>query len=184
MGKQINYWMDYNDFVVLAQKALEMGCVIYRRCAEKDGRLAFGRDISVVAPEVYGYWFYLPQAGEIVIGTRGGREYVDVFDNTALIEAGFSCVDAETKKISRSRLWCSTGFYDKDGEFIKRPEELTRVYNTLARFAKKLAPYTEVTRSYVSRWGDNCGETVEYRKKEYVSQSCIDKMAEGYELVT
>ena len=70
----------------------------------------------------------------------------------------------------------------RDGEFIKRPEELTKAYNTLARFAKKLASYTEVTRSYVSRWGEDCGETVEYRKKEYVSRSCMDKAAEGYAL--
>lgn len=73
MGKQINYWMGYDDFVLLAKKALEIGCVIYRRRAEEDGKLAFGRDISVVVPEVNGYAFYLPEAGEIYIKTLDGR---------------------------------------------------------------------------------------------------------------
>ena len=31
MGKQLNYWMDYDSFVLVAKKALELGVVIYRR---------------------------------------------------------------------------------------------------------------------------------------------------------
>ncbi len=31
MGKQINYWMDYDNFILLAQKALDLGCVIVKQ---------------------------------------------------------------------------------------------------------------------------------------------------------
>ena len=30
MGKQINYWMDYDNFLLLAQKAIDLGCTIVK----------------------------------------------------------------------------------------------------------------------------------------------------------
>ncbi len=36
MGKQINYWMDYDNFILLAKKALELGCVICRRHTDEE----------------------------------------------------------------------------------------------------------------------------------------------------
>ncbi|EEG55094.1 hypothetical protein CLOSTASPAR_02830 [[Clostridium] asparagiforme DSM 15981] len=30
MGKQINYWMDYDNFLSLSQKALDLGCTIVK----------------------------------------------------------------------------------------------------------------------------------------------------------
>ena len=39
MGKQINYWMDYDNFVLLAKKALELGCVINRIRADENGSI-------------------------------------------------------------------------------------------------------------------------------------------------
>lgn len=101
----------------------------------------------------------------------------------AIIEAGFSSIHQEKKKITRSRLWCSSGFYGEDGEYINRPESLTKVYNSLARYAKKLAPYIELVDVYISSRDENYGEEVKYKHKEYVSQYFIDKMSEGYELV-
>ncbi len=184
MGKQINYWMDYENFILLAEKALELGCVIYRIRADKNGKIIFGKDIRVVIPEEWNYIFYFPEAGEIKIEILDGTEYIKRFADggQALIEAGFSLINQKQKKITRNRLWCSTGYYNSDDEFIARPEQLTKVYNTLARFVKKLAPYTELTDIYVSRRDEDYGQKIEYKHKEYVSQFCIDKMAEGYKL--
>mgnify|MGYP003585235304 CR=1 FL=1 len=39
MGKHINYWMDYDSFLLITEKALELGCVIYRQKSGKDGKL-------------------------------------------------------------------------------------------------------------------------------------------------
>ncbi len=185
MGKQINYWMDYENFTLLAGKALELGCVIYRNKADESGKIVFGKDISVVIPDVRNYIFYFPEDGEITIESINGRESIQRLGDgeLALIEAGFSLLDQKKKKITRNRLWCSTGVYHTDGEFIARPEHLTKVYNTLMRFVKKLAPYTELTDVYVSVRDEDYGTEVEYKHKEYVSQLCIDKMSEGYKLV-
>ena len=30
MGKQINYWLEFDGFLLLAQKALDLGCTIVR----------------------------------------------------------------------------------------------------------------------------------------------------------
>ena len=92
-------------------------------------------------------------------------------------------IHQEKKKITRSRLWCSSGFYREDGEYINRSEDLTKVYNSLARYVKKLAPYTELVDVYISSRDKDYGKEVEYKHKEYVSRYCIDKMSEGYKLV-
>ena len=185
MGKQINYWMDYENFKLLAEKALELGFIIYRRRADEQGKIVYGNDISIVTASVKDYYFYFPKAGNIIINTINGRECVRTIGESsqAIIEAGFSSIHQEKKKITRSRLWCSSGFYREDGEYINRPESLTKGYNSLARYAKKLAPYIELVDVYISSRDENYGEEVKYKHKEYVSQYFIDKMSEGYELV-
>ncbi len=61
--------MDYDNFVLLAKKALELGCVIYRAYADENGRIIFGEDISIVIPDEHNYWFYFPDAGGISVET-------------------------------------------------------------------------------------------------------------------
>jgi len=185
LGKQINYWMDYENFILLAEKALELGCIIYRRRADEQGKIVYGNDISIVTANVSDYYFYFPQAGKIVIDIINGRECISTIHDSgqAIIEAGFSIIHQEKKKITRSRLWCSSGFYREDGEYINRSEDLTKVYNSLARYVKKLAPYTELVDVYISSRDKDYGKEVEYKHKEYVSRYCIDKMSEGYKLV-
>lgn len=185
MGKQINYWMEYETFLLLAQKALELGCVIYRSKADSNGKIVFGKDISVIIPEEYDYYFYFPEDGKISIEMRNGKEYVNRIGDAqqAIIEAGYSRICPNKKKITQNRLWCSTGFYAENDVFISRTEHLTKVYNSLARYVKKLAPYTELTDVYISRKDENYGEEVEYTHKEYVSPFCMEKKKEGYKLV-
>lgn len=185
MGKQINYWMDYESFRSLAEKALELGCIIYRQSSDEQGKLVGRNDISIVTAEVRDYYFYFPKAGKIIIDVINGRECIKTIceSGQAIIEADFSIIHPEKKKITRSRLWCSSGFYKEDGEYINRPEALTKVYNSLARYVKKLAPYTELVDTYISSRDDTYDKEVEYKHKEYVSQYCIDKMSEGYKLV-
>ena len=45
----------------------------------------------------------------------------------------------EKKRITRGRLFCISDYYNDDGELIKRPDCVTKVYNALARYVKKLA---------------------------------------------
>jgi len=52
----------------------------------------------------------------------------------SLIEASFSRNDKE-----KARIYVTTGFYDEYGNWIVRPELLTKTYEKLARRARKLA---------------------------------------------
>ena len=43
-----------------------------------------------------------------------------------------------------------TGRYTDDGDWIPRPDMLTKVYNKLVRVVKKVAPYTELAHFVVN----------------------------------
>lgn len=187
MGKQLNYWMDYDSFVLLAKKALELGFVIYRRKADKNGKLVFGTNIDVVTKDEKDYFFHLPDAGEIVISVCNGRETVNNGigkGSNVIIEAGYSYVNDKhkVKQITRSRIYCTTGYYDDNGVFVERPEVLTKAYNSLARYTRKLAPYTELHDLRIGSRDDNYGQIFEYTHKEYVTAWCLQKREEGYKL--
>ena len=55
MGKQINYYMEYEAFLKIAQAALDSGCVIVK---DYDGKIT-GTDISIVTPDCTNYFFHL-----------------------------------------------------------------------------------------------------------------------------
>lgn len=57
---------------------------------------------------------------------------------------------------------------------ISRPECLTKIYNSLARYVKKIAPYTELLDIRVSTRDENYGEEYEYRHKEYITKTCLN----------
>lgn len=189
MGKQISYWMEYESFLLVAQKAIDLGCIIVKE-DDKTGKVIESRDIAIVTPDKTGYYFHLPEAGEIKI-EKGvdGSECVErgySASENSLIEAGFSRIinEPERKVVTRSRIYCITGYYDDNGEYIPRPDCLTKVYNSLARFVKKVAPYTEITSTAFSQREEDYGQLFEYKHKEYVTKTCLDlKNNEGYRLL-
>lgn len=185
MGKQINYWLEIDGFKPLAQKALELGCEIVREDLSKYDRtrVTVSRDLDIITDENGAwYFFHLPEAGKIEIkefdcGERLNHNFNECMNS--IIEAGYSRVITEEKHIRRARLYLSTGYYDKNEVFIYRPDCIVKVYNSLARYVKKLAPYTEITRSYI----DRNGAKAEYKIKEYISPYCLGLFEnEGYDL--
>ena len=68
MGKQINYYMEYDSFILLAKKAIELGCEIIPFSAEVLNR---GCSLDMVSKENRNYCFHVPEAGEI---KKGGPE--------------------------------------------------------------------------------------------------------------
>lgn len=60
MGKQINYWLGYEDFLKIAQAALECGCVIIKNAS---GTRMYGQTLDFVTEHEHYYWFYVPEAG-------------------------------------------------------------------------------------------------------------------------
>lgn len=137
MGKQINYYMNYQSFLQVAQAALDAGCLIIRG-DHTDEQPKPSAELSAVAPECDQYFFYLPELADLVYQTDiYGKHYLayHVFPlNLAVIEAGYSRYPA-----NEARLYVATGYYDKDGQWIPRSERITKVYEKLARKARKVA---------------------------------------------
>ena len=81
------------------------------------------------------------------------------------------------------RLYVLSGFYNDKGEYVPRPVCVTKVYNRLVRMVKRLAPYNELTDTYVSMNDDDYLQEKEWKHKEYISPELFElKMREGYKL--
>ena len=137
MGKQINYYMNYESFLQVAQAAMDAGCLIVKG-GHTDTVPKPSSDISIVTPEWPNYFFYLPELGDLEYRTDiYGKYYLDFSYNAlglAVIEAGFS-----KHPDDRARIYVMSGFYDENDTWIARSEKITKVYNKLARKVRKVA---------------------------------------------
>lgn len=183
MGKQINYYMGYQDFLTIAQKALECGCKILKAV---DGKYVQGDSVDFVTEDEKRYYFYLSEAGELCAKILpNGHEMIGGYgaSGNVVIEAGYSYINVGNKQITRARLFINTGYYDEQGQWVPRPDCLEKVYNRLMRVAKKLAPYTELVDTYISRREEDYLQEREYKHKEYISNECLLLREEqGYKL--
>ncbi len=173
MGKQINYWMDYESFRKVAKTAVDLGCLILKS-DPATGKLVQSKDSDLITKDHYRYYFYLPEAGALHVQPFGERELPRSIGETGntIMEAGYSEIKGEGKEIRRSRLYLTTGYYDENGGFVYRPDSVVAVYEKLVRKVKKLCPYTEVLDV---RFGK------EWLHKEYISPSCLQlREQEGY----
>lgn len=61
MSKKISYYLEFDGFLQLAQKALDLGCSII--CEDKNtGVLTQSRDIGIITQNRGIFWyFYLPK---------------------------------------------------------------------------------------------------------------------------
>lgn len=181
MGKQINYWLGYEDFLQIAQAALVCGCIITKTVS---GKLIYGQTLDIVTEHEHHYRFYIPEAGNLS-GKTLPFEAKDIQGyspaGNAVIEAGFSFKNDKSKKITRSRMFVISGYYDEQGEYIPRPECVTKIYNRLVRIVKKIAPYTELTDiCYNER---NPYYLQEYKHKEYITPEYLNlKECSDYKL--
>ena len=176
MGKQINYWMGYEDFLPIAQKALDLGCMIVKPAG--GGKLLYGRTLELVAKEECRYYFYVPEAGKLAgiesppASKRDWTDYSGV--GNAMIEAGFSFRTDKKKKLTRGRLFVISGYYDDDEQYIPRLDCVTKIYHALVRVAKKAAPSTEWTETYISTRPEDYLQEKVHTCKRYISPRCLD----------
>lgn len=183
MGKQINYWLGFEDFLQIVQVALDSGCVIIKPVS---GKLTYGQTLDIVTESEHHYYFYVPEAGEL-LGKSIPFEDEAIGSYTAtgnsVIEAGFSFRNDETKEIVRNRLFVISGYYDDKGDYILRPECVTKTYNRLVRIVKKIAPYTELTDTYTSTKDEDYLQEKAWKHKEYISPQFLQlKLLHNYKL--
>lgn len=183
MGKQMNYWLGYEDFLQIAQTALDCGCVIMKNVS---GRWSYGQTPELITEWEHDYWFYVPEAGSlsgITLPFEDGDMRVYSAEGNTVIEAGFSYKKDGSREITRSRLFVISGYYDEQGEYVPRPECVTKIYQRLVRAAKKAAPLTELTDTYTSVKEDSYLQVKERIHKEYISpQFLLLKLNENYRL--
>lgn len=185
MGKQLNYYMDYDSFLIVAQTALDNGCIIVRENfwnPNSDKKIVQARDLSIIIKEWKSYYFYLPEAGDLVVKYMPGEgserlERFGISGSASIIEAGYSFI--RDKRILRSRIYSYSGYYDENGEWIPRDERILKLYNKLVRVVKKIAPYTELTDIRTNMDDEQC----EYKHKEYITPYCLQlRERDGYKL--
>ena len=169
MGKQINYYMGYRDFLSVAQAALNSGCIIYRRSFENDKWIS-GTTLDSITPNCRKYYFHYPAIGNFDVELISDKQYVPYDSLLNVIEAGFSIPNEEKHLIVSNRLYVITGRYADDGNWVPRSEMLTKVYNKLVRVVKKIAPYTEVEHFVVNPMY----EGKKFKRKKYISSDYYD----------
>lgn len=171
LGKQINYYIEYDSFVLLAQKALDLGCKIIKEDLLK-GVVIESDSIDIISEECKVYYFYIPEAGKYKVEMIGNKERIDYgysASGVTMIEARMSTILNDNKEITRGRLYCVTDYYDEEGNLIKRLDLVTKIYNALARYVKKLAPYTDVEHYVLNPMYE--GKKV--LTKEYITSKCL-----------
>lgn len=166
MGRQINYYMEHESFLQVAQLALDCGCEIIKNDLKaRPATVVCSCDISTITPSDWILWFYVPEAGQLATVTTDIGERVDhgyTESGSALIEAGVSLILKDEKIIRRNRLYVSSGYYNSGGEWIPRPKCVDAIYGKLMRRVKKLT---------------------EYNGSYYVTEYCTKLFKEGYKLM-
>ena len=76
MGKQINFYIEYELTVMLAQKALEYGCRIIKHDTA-DGIVTESDNTGIISRDFEVYFSHVPEAGKYRIIKSGERETVD-----------------------------------------------------------------------------------------------------------
>lgn len=183
MGKQINYYIGYEDFIKLAEQAVKNGCIILKK---EHGKYVRDNSVRIITQDCNRYYFYIPEAGVLELQMHDDNEFIGGYNSSGnvVIEASYSIVKPEQKTISRGRLFSITGYYDKDKNWINRPECVEKLYNKLVRVVKKIAPYTEIVDEIISTSSEDYLKTKEWKHKEYITKEllCL-KENDDYKLV-
>lgn len=173
--------MEYKSFLLLAQKAIDIGCKIIKEDLQK-GIVIESDSIDIISEDCISYYFYIPEAGKYSVEMMGNKERIDYGYSSSgitMIEAGISKILRNQKEITKRRLYCVSAYYDEEGNLIKRSDLVTKKYNTLARYVKKIAPYTEVEHYVLNpRYAGKKVTT-----KEYITGECLSYVQnEGFKI--
>lgn len=182
MGKQINYYMGFDDFRKLAQYALDIGCVIWK---QEKAKIVCGNSVDIVVPDRFQYYFSLPEAEKVIIHILDSKRRIGGYDQSGnvVIEAKLSRIWHDRKEIARGRLFLISGYYDAQGKWIDCPECMKKIYEQLKRKVKKVAPYTEMT-DFITDYASENYKQVERKHKEYITSELLALHTNnGYKLI-
>ena len=158
MGRQIQYYMELEMFMLVTKQALELGFTIIQ--GKKDFTILKSIDSVDFNQRLY---LYLSLDNYPLRISNNG--FIDEL-SCPIIEAGFSRINDQNLQISNARLWVSSGFWDNGEKYITRSDELDKKYSMLVKYIKKSTIFTEVeVRTHSG---------MKVKSKEYITPFCLD----------
>lgn len=160
MGKQIEYYSEMDSYMLIVNKAIELGLKIIT----KDNNIIASIEEDNIYNEIK--YFYLEEAGSLKLRENG---IIDILESP-IIEANPPYTN--DGKVYKSRLWVSSGFWMNEDIFIKRDKMLEKKYDAIVRYLKKITNYVEIevkakNPDYERRY---------FLRKIYITETLYDKV--------
>ncbi len=160
MGKLINYWMEYEAFLKVAEKALSIGLLILKKV---DGVMTKYDSIDAITRDCNYYAFCTEEYnGEITS------------PSVMVIDAGFSDIDEKARYIMQNNISIPSGMYNSAGDWVECPRRLSEAFNILAETVESLCPDTEITDTYISRREENYMQKAIYKRHVNITPYCLE----------
>ena len=156
MGKQFNYYADFDLSLRIREMALSLGLEIIKQDS-RSRQITRARSADDFSTE-YSIFFYDELFGTLSFNRNTGL----INDsNSPVIQVSQTKVNDEEEYVSRGRLWVSTSHYDANGAKIVTVPELIKKYTKLVAFIRRNVVNEEVPH----------GECRDVYIKSYVSMS-------------
>lgn len=164
MGKQFEFIMDKYDEEKFFEFVKNDAIVFFSKCAQNPKSI-----IELPEDEWFILYLYKEIFGDMKYKEIPGRyKYINPSD-APVIEYRSTIIRHNIKEIQRGRLWVEMRYYD-DENLILKNGLLDDWYKELCKWIKKTLKCIEIP------FGDK-------NKKEYVSQSLINLVENGYKLL-
>ena len=158
MGRQINFYMSESVQAEFMEFLKQNQFIYYDYYTNKVENPA--------DKKLYAVYLYRENYG-VFLRKKNDNRYIDDMDGP-VIEFSRSIINAETKKITRGRLWMMDWYFDEAGNKVKKNELLTKDYEKLVRGVKKYVPYQEyIQKGYILKGYIN-DEVIELQKQGYI----------------
>ncbi len=164
MGKQFRFIMDESDKKFMFEYVIKQGKA-YTHIKVEGIKEIFELPNSLWI----NLYFYKDEFGNIKFKYIGEKKYINS-TLSPVIEFGNTIVRTNVKEIQRGRLYLEMRYYDSDGKLLLKSEKLDEWYKELIKWIKKHLKCVEVMSN---------GKVV----KEYVSESLVEYVKDGYKLL-
>jgi len=140
MGKQIIFYMDYETEAKFFEYLLPQ-CKISNRV--ENGKMMFVDELPERFSGQKGWiklLLYKPEMGSCdIVNFDDGRGFVNQ-DTSPVIEFWRSIIDPADKTISQGRIYVIMKYFDKEENYVSKPEELDKWYKELCKWIRKHVP--------------------------------------------
>ena len=169
MGKQLNYYADFDLSLKIREMALSLGLEIIKQ-NPRNKQIIRTRSADDFSSEHH-IFFYDELFGALSFNENTGL----INDSSSpVIQVSQTIIHNEEEYVSRGRLWIATSHYDANGDKVITAPELIKKYTKLVAFIKRNVVNEEVPH----------GEHRDVYIREYVSMSIFsDERVKNYRFI-